>query len=114
MSKNKSNFAEIIDFILWKLEPLGVYTYYSAITGSVYIKFTEEKLGTVRVSDHPGKEKYAYKWNLRVDTTGKSTEMQGHVKRYIYGAEHMDEMCDDIIVMASFKPSKKTPWSKKL
>lgn len=34
---------------------------------SVYLRFDDARLGSVRLSNHEGRERYEYRWNLRTD-----------------------------------------------
>lgn len=43
------------------------YVYYKARSGSAYIRFKDERMGSIRVGDHDGREKYKYKFNVRAD-----------------------------------------------
>jgi len=52
----------LISLAQWK-----PYIYYEAATGSVYIKFPHWKLGSLRIGDHNGREKYSYRWRVRLD-----------------------------------------------
>lgn len=40
-------------------------------TNSIYLKFEDTKLGSIRISDHTGKSKYAYKLNIDSDVYEK-------------------------------------------
>lgn len=34
---------------------------------SVYLRMDDARLGSIRISDHEGREKYEYRWNMRAD-----------------------------------------------
>ena len=40
-------------------------------TNSIYLKFQNSSLGSIRISDHTGKSKYAYKLNIGSDVYEK-------------------------------------------
>jgi hypothetical protein len=56
-----------VAWILRELKPWGPVVWAQATTGSTYIKFPHWKLGSIRISDHPGIEKYSYKWIISID-----------------------------------------------
>ena len=59
---------EVKELILEELKDLQPYVYHSAMSSnSIYIKFKDARLGSLRISDHCGIKKYKYKWNLRSD-----------------------------------------------
>lgn len=57
----------IVDECMDRLLYLEPYVYHKALTGSVYIKFKDERIGSLRIADHPGRKKYKYRWNLCID-----------------------------------------------
>lgn len=58
---------QIVQEVLIELEKWEPYIYYEAVTGSIYIKFPHWGLGSLRVGDHSGRERYAYRWRVRLD-----------------------------------------------
>ena len=78
--------SDIISEIFEKLAEFKPYIYYSARTGSVYIKFENSGLRSLRVGDHDGKEKYRYKWNLRYDINKSYSENDNGVMRHYFPA----------------------------
>jgi hypothetical protein len=61
---------------------------------SVYIKFKDTRLCSLRIGDHDGYSKYKYKWNLRNDHTEQIAEMDKHVQRYYH--HDTDDLCKHI------------------
>ncbi len=55
--------------LLAALKKWGAYKHYHAKTGSIYIKFPVEGLGSIRISNHKGKSAYKYRWNVEVHKT---------------------------------------------
>ena len=55
-------------------EGIPAYIHSEARTGSVYIRFEDARIGSVRIADHPGIEKYRYKWNVRTDREFRQKE----------------------------------------
>lgn len=83
------------DNVLGELASLGAYLYYSAVTGSQYIKFKDPRVGSLRIGDHRGKEKYRYKWNLLAGGTRRTTHTD-RTERFFYPLDQLKEMCGDI------------------
>ena len=80
----KSEIRELRRRVLTELKDLGAYVYYSATTGSIYIKFEDARLCSLRIGDHDGKEKYKYKWNLRFDIKDSYETWDGGVRRFYF------------------------------
>jgi hypothetical protein len=78
--------SDIISEIFDSLAEFKPYIYYSALTGSVYIKFDNPRLRSLRIGDHDGREKYRYKWNLRYDINKSYKEDDNSVMRYYFPA----------------------------
>ena len=59
----------IADKLVKELEAKGVgaYIWHRATTGSVYIRFEDNRIGSVRIGNHEGREKLKYKFNIRTD-----------------------------------------------
>ena len=80
--------------VLKELSDLGAYIYHKAVTSdSVYIKFSNPKLGSLRISDHEGRSKYSYRWNLRSDLESYVDKYQG---RYYYNTGDIRNMIKHI------------------
>ena len=62
-------FKKIAESIIEKLKQRGInsYIWCVATTGSVYIRFEDAKICSIRIGDHDGKEQWKYKFNLRAD-----------------------------------------------
>lgn len=69
--------------ILSDLKHLNPYIYHESKNDSIYIKFENEKIRTIRIADHSGIEKYKYKWNLHVCGSMRE-EFDNGVKRFYY------------------------------
>lgn len=62
-------FEEIAKELIKELDLIGVksYIWHCATTGSVYVRFEDNRIGSVRLGDHNGKDKLKYKFNIRSD-----------------------------------------------
>jgi len=60
---------QIANNLLSALNTMGIkcYLWHKASTGSIYIRFDDNRIGSIRVGDHDGIEKYKYKFNVRTD-----------------------------------------------
>jgi len=74
----------IANDIIHELKKLNLepYIYHKAMTGSIYIKFKNNKIGSLRLGDHDGREKYRYRFNVRSDMAGTNTFEDRGVIRY--------------------------------
>lgn len=63
------DFKGVANKLVAQLNELGIesYIYHLATTGSIYIRFKDVRMCSIRLGDHPGKEKLKYKYNLRSD-----------------------------------------------
>lgn len=88
---------KIETYILKQLAYLNPYIYHkSTSTSSIYIKFLDERIGSIRVGDHNGIEKYRYRWNLRKDLNEIKLENDQGIVRHYYPFNQLDQMVADI------------------
>lgn len=71
-----------------KLKP---YLYNKAKnTNSKYIKFRDSRLGSLRISDHVGRSKYSYRWQIRTDIEHTMHDVHKGNNVHIYAASDID------------------------
>jgi len=88
---------KIETYILEQLAYLSPYIYHKATsTNSIYIKFLDERIGSIRIGDHNGIGKYRYRWNLRRDLKEEKIEYDRGVVRHYYPFEQKDLMIEAI------------------
>ena len=89
----KKSIARVVNQIMVLLKPFGVYVYHQAKTGSTYLKFSEPGMGSIRVADHTGREKYHYRYNVRLDHQGEPmrTSSAGW-PQFFFGPRHLDQL----------------------
>lgn len=75
-----------------------VHKYCATSTNSIYIKLDYGVANSIRVSDHNGREKYKYKYNIRKDIDEKYSEKDGIYDRYYYPFKCLDELIMDVII----------------
>ena len=69
-----NKFKTIAEIIIEELAKKGIkaYIWHTATTGSVYIRFEDNRMCSVRIGDHNGKKQLRYKYNIRSDITAKN------------------------------------------
>lgn len=81
--------------LLKLLETFGVWIYCEAQSGSVYLKFKDPMLRSIRIADHKGIKKYRYKWNVIIG--GEThTELDRGIQRHFYSEHDLNKLKDDI------------------
>jgi hypothetical protein len=62
-------FLDIANKLIEELakHDIKAYIWHAATTGSVYIRFEDCRVGSVRLGNHDGREKLKYKFNIRND-----------------------------------------------
>ena len=67
---------EVRDALYKRLKPLGAIKWHNN-RSSYYIKFKDNRVGSIRISDHEGRERYSYTWqvNISEDTKFKLKEI---------------------------------------
>lgn len=89
----------IVIHLLDELEGEGAYLYHVSQFDSVYIKFKDEDLKSLRVADHNSQgmcKKYKYKWNLMIDGETKIAADNGIV-RFYFSLLDIDMLISSII-----------------
>ena len=55
---------EIANHLLATLKSIGAIKWHTSTHGSIYIKFKDVRLGSIRISDHKGRTQYNYTYEL--------------------------------------------------
>jgi len=86
--------SDVISELFRKLRAVGLkpWIYTIAQTGSVYVKFADTRMRSLRIGDHNGREKYRYKWNLRFDVKDSFEETDRGVHRFYFAFSDIDGM----------------------
>jgi len=83
IKKSKSKrIKKIAVFIVNELSQHGGYVYHESSHGTIYIRFKEPLLGSIRISDHSGNQKYRYSYNIRFDIERSHTTRDGGITRH--------------------------------
>lgn len=95
---NKKQEIEVSNKIIKSLTNKGfkISKYYSKTTKSVYIKLDFGVCGGIRISDHRGKKKYHYKFNVIKGYKGPKQLNDAGYTRLFYNYYNTEELINDI------------------
>ena len=65
----KKHLYDIFEQLMKELKPLGAIKWHTSKTNSIYIKFKDVRLGSIRISDHKGRTQYNYTYELNESST---------------------------------------------
>ena len=68
-SIKKKPLYDILEQLMKELKPLGAIKWHTSKTNSIYIKFKDVRLGSIRISDHKGRTQYNYTYELNENST---------------------------------------------
>lgn len=90
--------SEIADSLCRRLKKKGFHLLrYDAITtGSIYLKLDYGVCNSIRISDHKGKQKLKYRYNIGTNIT-KRSDIQDGYRRFYYPAEEEDRLVQQIV-----------------
>ncbi len=92
-------FKKIADQIIHDLTLAGIgcYIYVEAkTTNSMYIRFEDPRMCSIRISDHQGYGQYKYKYNLRSDIKKSYTKKDDKVLRLYYCFADIEELIESV------------------
>lgn len=93
---------ELKEFVLLALGELEPYVYHTSSWGSVYIKFPDQRIGSLRIADHPSRKHYRYRWNLLLKLGDHPGSVKkGKVTRWYYSKHSVDHMVYHILNYAA-------------
>lgn len=87
----------IIKTIFELLKPLRPYIYHKSKSNSIYIKFKNASVGSIRIGDHNERKRYSYRWNLRHDIKQKNIVDKHQHLQYYYPINLVFKMCQHIM-----------------
>lgn len=96
MKRNQE--IEISNEIIEKLKEKGfrIHKYYSKTTKSIYLKIDFGVCYGIRISDHKGKKKYKYRFNLIKQYKGPKQVVDDGDIRLFYNYNNIGELIKDI------------------
>lgn len=86
------------EYLVKRFKELGyvVQYYESKTTNSIYLKLDYGVAGSVRLSDHIGKEKLRYTFNVLDGIKCREVHMDRGVQRYFYNYSELDLLISDV------------------
>ena len=95
MKKQLNNIADAIITTL-KANGFSIHRYDAYSTNSIYLKLDYGVCCGIRISDHNGKKKYRYKFNLIKQYKGpKQKNDKGYIRLY-YDYNNTEELINDV------------------
>lgn len=89
---------EISNKLIKDLKEKGflINMYYAKTTKSIYLKLDYGVCCGIRISDHNGKKKYKYKFNIIKQYTGPKVKMDRGFLRLYYDYNNTEELIEDV------------------
>lgn len=89
---------EISDKLIKELKEKGflIHKYYAKTTKSIYLKLDYGVCCGIRISDHNGKKKYKYKFNLIKQYNGPKEVIDREYIRLFYDYNNTKELIEDV------------------
>ena len=79
---------------------VGCYVYHKASTGSVYVRFDNPTIGSVRFSDHSGRSHLKYKYNILLGEVRSGWKKEENHWRY-YAPVHDWKKVAEVIIKST-------------
>ena len=92
------NEFEVSNFLVDKLLNMGftVHRYYAHSTNSIYLKLDFGLACGIRISDHPGKKKYSYRFNVIKDYNGNKVIFKDRLICRFYDFNELGSVLDAV------------------
>lgn len=102
MRENTTNLKDLADTLAQRLlaEGFTVQRYDAYSTDSVYLKLDYGVCNSIRISDHTGKKKLQYRYNIGTDIESirhEKPKRRGEYPRHYWPARKMEKMVDWIL-----------------
>ena len=72
----------IARYVIDYMSDYGLILWHISKHGSVYLKFKDTRLGSIRIADHRSTKKYTYKYEI--NSTDRNSDIRTYVKSVIY------------------------------
>ena len=94
----RSQEIEVSNEIIEKLKEKGIkiHKYYSKTTKSIYLKLDFGVCYGIRISDHKGKKRYKYRFNLIKQYKGPKQVIDSGDVRFFYDYTNTEELIKDV------------------
>lgn len=92
------NAIDVVNVLIPKLLDMGfiVHRYDSHSTSSIYLKLDYGVACGIRISDHPGKKKYSYRFNVIKDYKKDKVVYKDGLICYFYDYNELDKVLEEI------------------
>jgi hypothetical protein len=99
--QSKKRIKDTADYVVKVMKSQGVIVqrYDALSTLSVYLKFDYGLLNTLRISDHRGKDKLSYKYNIRTDIETYYQSGEGATEMNFYPFSEVDACLKKILLV---------------
>ena len=99
--------SDIADSLCRRLKKKGfhILRYDAITTGSIYLKLDYGVCNSIRISDHRGKTKLKYRYNIGTNIKQRS-DVQDRYRRFYYPADEEDRLVQRIILDRKAKQSQ--------
>ena len=96
---NKPNFESIAKCVVKRANEheLNAYIWHVATTGSIYIRFKDNRMCSIRIGNHNGREKYKYKFNMRSDIRRKRLEKDKEIWRLYFPVGDINNLIEALL-----------------
>lgn len=91
---------------------IAIHVYHSFSTSSTYIKLDYGELNSIRISNHDGKSRYNYKYNIGTNIQEYKEVDCGTFVKYYYPTNDIDRLLCDVLIEHAIKT--KDPQYEKL
>ena len=99
---------DVVDYLISKLIDLGfiVHRYDAFSTNSVYLKLDYGLSCGIRISDHQGKKKYSYRFNVLKDYKGKKVIIKDGLICLFFDFNELEYVLDAVLKKKQEKINK--------
>lgn len=97
------NEKEISDYFVRWLEPYGIIKWHKNSNHSFYLKFKDARLGSIRIANHKGRDRYNYTYEVYRNEKNLEEKMKSIV----------DAIAEKSATLSDFDPDKYVVWDKK-
>lgn len=73
---------KIARYVIDYMSDYGLILWHVSKHDSVYLKFKDTRLGSIRIANHKSTKKYTYKYEI--NSTSRNADIRGYVKSVIY------------------------------
>lgn len=88
--------SDILERLIFLLSERGIKAslFKKAQSGSIYMEFEDPRMGKCRIGDHKERDKYGYRWHVRMDITEYFIFVgKGH-NQFFYPVSRLEDAVD--------------------